>query len=160
MRSARMWAAVAAALVVLATASGCSWFGGDSGSGKNVSTFKLKSGDCMVPPAKVKAELSKVQVVPCTSPHTQEVYASVKFTGDNAGANAPYPGDDTLKKFADGQCAQLYQRYVGVAYPDSSLFFTYLLPSPRSWQAGDRSVVCVVTTTGNRLTRSVKSSRL
>jgi hypothetical protein len=145
---------------VLPLASGCNWFGGGSGSSKNVSTFKLKSGDCMVPPTQVKAELSKVKVVSCTTPHTQEVYAAAKFTGDNTGVNSPYPGDDSLKKFADGRCAQLYQGYVGVAYPDSSLFFTYLLPSPRSWQAGDRSVVCIVTTTGNRLTRSVKDSRL
>ena len=158
MPSGKGWAAVAAAVVMTLSVTGC--FGGSSGSGKNVSTFKLKSGDCMVPPTQVKAELSKVKVVSCTAPHTQEVYAAAKFTGDNTGVNAPYPGDDTLKKFADGRCAQLYQGYVGVAYPDSSLFFTYLLPSPRSWQAGDRNVVCVVTTTGNRLTRSVKSSRL
>lgn len=150
---------LAAALVVLASTTGCSLFG-SSGPGHSVSTFKLKPGDCLVPPTQVKAELSNVRVVACTQPHTQEAYAVVHMSGSVATADAPYPGPAALKQFADGQCAQRYAGYVGVAYPDSSLFFTYLLPSPRGWQADDRSVVCIVTTTGNQLTKSVKGSRL
>lgn len=144
---------------LLGAVAACSPFGGSSDM-RSVSTFKLKAGDCVVPPSTVKAELATVKVVPCTQPHTQEAYAVVKMSGDVAKSDAAYPGDAVLKKFADGACAQHYQGYVGVAYPDSSLFFTYLLPSPRGWQADDRSVVCIVTTTGANLTRSVKSSRL
>ena len=40
-----------------------------------------------------------------------------------------------------------------MSYLDSSLFFTYLLPSARGWEeSNDRSVICFVTTTGQELT--------
>jgi hypothetical protein len=39
------------------------------------------------------------------------------------------------------------------------LFYTYLLPSVRSWAANDRTVVCLVTTTGQQLTASMKGAR-
>lgn len=71
-----------------------------------------------------------------------------------------YPGEDVLSKFADGTCAQRFGEYVGVDYLDSKLFFTYLLPSARSWeQAADRNVLCFVTTTGGKLTKSVKGTK-
>lgn len=120
----------------------------------SVSVFHLKPGDCIVPPTDVKAELSTVKVVSCRQPHTQEVYALVS---DRAGDN--YPGTKQLETFANGNCLQHYEGYVGVAYQHSSLFFTYLLPSVRSWAADDRTVVCVITTTGQRLTSSVKGSK-
>ncbi|MDT5080785.1 MAG: hypothetical protein QOJ80_5422, partial [Mycobacterium sp.] len=67
---------------------------------------------------------------------------------------------DVLEKFAKGVCAQRFTAYVGVDYLDSSLYFTYLLPSARSWeQDDDRNVLCFVTTTGGTLKTSVKGSR-
>jgi hypothetical protein len=110
----------------------------------------------MVPPTSIHAELSSVKVVACREPHTQEVFALV--SDSSAGDN--YPGDTALRSFADGQCLQRFAPYVGVDYRDSSLFYTYLLPSVRSWAAKDRTVVCVITTTGQKLTSSVKGSRL
>ena len=47
-----------------------------------------------------------------------------------------------------------------MSYLDSKLFYTYLLPSARSWNDGDdRKVVCIVTTTGEELQTSVKGSQ-
>jgi hypothetical protein len=143
----------------LLAAAGCS-VGKDAKPGRDVSSFKLEVGDCVVPPTEIKAELSKVRVVNCATRHTQEAYALVDYApADGASPASVYPGDDVLKKFADGACAQRYEGYVGVAYADSKLFFTYLLPSARGWQGGDRSVVCFVTTTGGPLTKSVKGSK-
>ena len=66
-----------------------------------------------------------------------------------------------LKDFADGSCAAEFAAYVGVDYRDSSLFFTYLLPSARSWEQGDdRAVTCFITTTGAPLSESVRDSQL
>jgi hypothetical protein len=65
-----------------------------------------------------------------------------------------------LTTFAQGACAQRFTDYVGVNYLDSKLYFTYLLPSARSWeQDADRNVTCFVTTTGNQLTATVKGSK-
>jgi hypothetical protein len=151
-------------LVVLAVAglvglAGCS--GSSTSGGKSESALRVKVGQCVVPPKVPTTELSSVSVVGCTTLHTQEAYALVDFVAAASAANPDsYPGPDVLKKFADGACAQRYQGYVGVSYADSSLFFTYLLPSARGWQAGDHSITCFVTTTGASLTKSVKGSKL
>jgi hypothetical protein len=151
-------AAVAVGAVL--TAGACS--GGSTptaslgGHGHNVSVFRLNKGDCVVPPTSIKAEISQVQVVPCKAAHTQEVFGMA----DDKGSDT-YPGNGALKTFADGACLQQYAEYVGVDYRDSTFFYTYLLPSARSWnsdQVNDRRVVCLITTTGQPLYSSVKGS--
>ena len=131
--------------------------------------FSVKPGDCFSAPKSVQVQLSTLTKKPCSSDHTQEAYALVSFAPPGGAAARPtaipsltssYPGSDVLTTFAQGACAQRYAGYVGVDYLDSSLFFTYLLPSARSWeQADDRDVICFVTTTGSTLTSSVKGSK-
>jgi hypothetical protein len=137
--------------------AGCS---GSAGSGGDVSVFSVKPGQCFRSPTKVHAELSKIPRVPCDQPHNQEAYATVRYVQPDGTSASAYPGDDALSKFAQGACAQRFAGYVGVDYVDSKLFFTYLLPSPRSWEsADDKYVICFVTTAGGVLTASVKDSR-
>ena len=51
-------------------------------------------------------------------------------------------------------------RTSGVSYLNSSLYFTFLIPSARGWQeSDDRTVICFVTTTGEELSSSVKGTR-
>jgi Septum formation len=158
---------LAASLVVISLA-GCS----SSGGSHQISVFSVKPGQCFDAPGTVKVQLSKLTETPCSKPHTQEAYASVPYVasgpvaiGGSSAAPGPsltssYPGDDVLTTFAQGACAQRYSGYVGVDYLDSKLFFTYLLPSARSWeQEADRNVLCFVTTTGSKLTKSVKGSK-
>ena len=79
MRRVVRCAAVAAAVLLL---PGCSLLGDDDdGPGELVSTFTVKSGDCVVPPEDVAAELADLRVVPCDTPHTQEAYAVVAYAG-------------------------------------------------------------------------------
>jgi hypothetical protein len=143
--------------------SSCSWvsdlFGGNKvDTGEPVSVFDVEVGDCFVAPTEVKAELSNLGRVPCAVPHQLELYALEKYQGQNGSDD--YPGNDVLETFAKGVCAQAFTGYVGIAYPDSSLWLTDLLPSARSWQqSNDRSVLCFVTTTGDPLTASVKGSK-
>jgi hypothetical protein len=158
-RVRRLAAAATTASALLAGVVGCSSAGAHGGT--NTSVFRVKVGECFLPPAKVQAELTKLDKVSCTAAHTQEAYAVVDYkAAGGATATADYPGDTALKAFADGTCAQRFAGYVGRAYQDSSLFFTYLLPSARGWQQGhDRKVVCFVTTTGGLLHKSVKGSK-
>lgn len=160
--------------MVIATSvalGGCSWFGHGKSGTKQVSVFDIRPGQCFTPPTAVKVQLSKITGTPCTKPHTQESYAVIRYSpagsasGSSSGPVATqltssYPGADVLSTFAQGACAQQFQAYVGVDYLDSKLFFTYLLPSARSWeQQADRNVICFVTTTGSPLTSSVKGSK-
>jgi hypothetical protein len=148
---------VAVVLVAAAAVAACS---GGSSRGDATSVFRVAAGQCFLPPDKPKAELTSIDQVPCTQPHTQEAYAVVSYKSPSAEATTDYPGDTALKQFADGACAQRFADYVGIDYQDSSLFFTYLVPSARSWQqADDRHVICFITTTGGLLHKSVKGSK-
>jgi hypothetical protein len=166
-RSGRFRRGAVRALLVLLTGmllTSCSWVQGLFGSdqpdkGVPVSVFDVSVGDCFIAPGEVKAELSDLQRVPCAVPHQQEAYAILPYKA--ADDSDVYPGNATLDTFAKGACAQAFTSYIGINYPDSSLWMTYLLPSARSWQQGDdRSVLCFVTTTGQALTKSVKGSKL
>lgn len=133
-----------------------------SGKTKAVSqsVFTVGPGQCFQAPTKVQAELSSLKRVPCAEPHSREAYAVFTYTPPAGTSADTYPGSDVLSTFAKGACAQRYRPYVGVDYLDSSLFFTYLFPSARSWeQDGDRKIICFVTTTGAPLQGSVKGSK-
>jgi Septum formation len=159
-------ARVAGLCAVLLLASGC-WTSSVFGSKTtvpttSVSVFKVEIGQCFnPPPGAPKLELSDLTAIPCTAPHNQEAYAALVYKAPAGGDDSIYPGNDALAAFANGSCAQAFQGYVGVSYLDSSLFFTYLLPSARSWEQGDdRTVLCFVTTTGKPLVVSVKGSKM
>jgi len=155
---------------VALVASGCGLFGDDD-DGKGVSVFSAKPGQCFLAPKDVQAQISDLQNVPCSTPHDRELYATVQYAAPGAAASASasstaapvdsstYPGDDALKAYAEATCAQRFSAYVGVDYLDSSLFFTYLAPSPRSWQEDDRAVLCFASSAGKPLTKSVKGSK-
>lgn len=161
------WITVSVAVILLA-AAGCSKA---KNVPHNISVFSVRPGQCFAAPSSVKVQLSTLKETPCSKPHTQEAYAVVTYEAASGGGptvsstgvslGSSYPGGDVLTTFAQGVCAQRYGPYVGRDYLDSKLFFTYLLPSARSWtQADDRNVICFVTTTGSTLTSSVKGSKL
>ncbi|MGN6331218.1 MAG: septum formation family protein [Motilibacteraceae bacterium] len=158
MRHRRLVSAGATVLAV-GLLGGCSWPWQHSDS-TPVSVLEVEVGQCFTPPKQVVDQLSDLQSVPCTSAHTLEAYAAVPYQAQGtASARADYPGDAALTTFADGACAARYADYVGIDYRDSSFFYTYLLPSPRSWQDKDRTVDCFITTTGQPLTSSLKGAK-
>jgi hypothetical protein len=134
-------------------------FGDDGPKGAEVSVFEVTVGQCFATPQVVKAELANIESVPCDAPHRQEAYALVDYVPPSGVDGDAYPGDAALASYADAICAQNFEKYVGVSYLNSSLYFTYLVPSARGWQeSNDRSVICFVTTTGQELTSSVQGT--
>ena len=159
----RRWVGAGVLGVVVALAvSGCSWFGGDGTKSTSTSVFDVAVGDCFLAPEKITVQLTDLSKVDCATPHQQESYALPVYTDPGTDKTpTTFPGDAALKSFADGSCAQEFQDYVGVDYRDSSLFFTYLVPSARSWEQNeDHTVICFVTTTGQTLTSSVQGTGL
>ena len=140
---------VVAALIATLVMAGCS--GSGIGSTGSQSVFHLKPGTCVVPPSNIKAEITDLKTVKCTVPHTQEVYAGVL----DPTTDSNYPGAQVLSTFANANCIQQFKAYTGIDYRDSPYFFTYLLPSVRSWAASDRCVVCLVIGTQGPITHSV-----
>jgi len=156
--SVRRRVAAGTTLLLLPLLSGCGLFGDDDGEG--VSVFSIKPGQCFEGQSEVKAQLSELTELDCGEKHAQESYAVIPYQAADGAAPDTYPGDDALNSFAEGACAGAYRDYVGIDYLDSSLFYTYLVPSARSWEDDDRSVVCFVTTAGEPLQGSVKGSKL
>jgi hypothetical protein len=146
---------VVAALPALA---GCGLFGDDD-EGEGVSVFSIEPGQCFEGQDEVKAQLSELTEVDCDEDHAQEAYASLEYVPTDGEAPDTYPGDDALTKFADGACAGAFGEYVGVDYLDSGLFYTFLLPSARSWEDDDRHVICFLTTAGEPLRGSAQGSK-
>src|SRR6478752_1419353 len=145
--------------------TGCGWFSGltsdDAAKPVEVSVFDVTVEQSFAAQKEVQAEIATLDAIPCNGPHRQEAYAIVAYQPPAGVQGDAFPGDANLKSYADAKCAEQFEKYVGISYLDSSLFFTYLLPSARGWeQSDDRSVVCFVTTTGADLTSSVKESKL
>lgn len=154
----RRLARAVAVLALVPATSACSVFGTGTSDG---SVFAIEPGECFLAPAEVTALISELDQVACDEAHDQEAYAVVDFAHADPEAKADvFPGDDVLTSFAEGACAQEFRDYVGVDYLDSSLFYTYLLPSPRSWQETDRSVICFVIDSGRPMTGSVAGTKL
>lgn len=157
---ARRLAAATAVVACAPMLGGCGFlglFGDDDGDG--VSVFSIEPGQCFEGQTEVKAQLSELTEVDCDEEHAQESYAVVEYQDSGGETPDTYPGDDALTKFAEGACAGAYGEYVGVDYLDSELFYTYLVPSARSWEDDDRSTICFVTTAGEPLTGSVEGSK-
>jgi hypothetical protein len=147
------------------TLSGCGWVSGwfgndDTPKPQAVSVFKVAVGQCFATPEKPQTEITDLQAVPCDGPHRQEAYASLAYQQPAGVQGDAYPGDALLANYANAACAEAFQPYVGVSYLNSSLYFTFLVPSARGWQeSDDRAVICFATTTGEELTASVKGTR-
>ncbi|WP_170219498.1 septum formation family protein [Nocardioides litoris] len=150
----RRVAAVAVVVGLVPSLGGCGLFGGDDGE---EGVQSIEPGQCFQVPSEVKEQLADLDEVPCDEPHDREAFAVIGYEPPDDETDADvFPGDDTLTRYADGRCASAFGDYTGTPYLDSDLYFTYLLPSPRSWQSGDRDVVCFAFDPGRRLDRSVR----
>jgi hypothetical protein len=105
---------------------------------EEVDVFDLKVGDCLADSAPPGEEVSSVQSVPCSEPHSEEIYAAVTLPeGD-------FPGTEAMDAQADELCAAEFESFVGLPYEESVLYLTYLTPTRESWSEGDREVICSV----------------
>jgi hypothetical protein len=57
-----------------------------------------------------------------------------------------YPGEEALGSFAQVECLSAFEPFVGVSAFDSSLSYTWIVPSLDGWnKEDDRTVLCVLT---------------
>lgn len=97
-------------------------------------------GTCLDVTDDLGAEVTKLPVIDCDLPHTDEIYAVVDYD-----VNDVFPGLEALETFAQQVCVREFEPYVGVSAFDSTLNFTYLTPTLGSWNDhDDRAVLCVL----------------
>ena len=81
-------------------------------------------------------EVGDVPIVECDGPHDNEVYALFDIEGEE------HPGAEAVEAAALDGCFDRFASYVGREYETSRFDFAWLTPTPRSWEEGDREVVC------------------
>jgi hypothetical protein len=113
-------------------------FASEDAQAEDTDVFTLAIGDCFnnLPDSE---SVSSVGVVDCATSHDYEVYSE----GSIADADA-FPGDDSVSTDADNICFNSYEAFVGVSYDESTLDYSYLLPTEDSWANGDRLVSCLI----------------
>lgn len=152
MRTKRTLALAGTAVALSIALSGCSALNGIMGGGNdaqrdeddnvteeaNIDVFSLKVGDCM-PASDSTGEITDVDVVPCSEPHTDEVFFEFEL------ADGDLPSDDEIMAEVEAECVPAFTEFVGIDYYESTLDFWWMTPTEDTWtQANDRLVQCII----------------
>jgi len=137
----RRRAASAIALLLVLTACGGDDLRDDAGrivTAGAWSVFDLRPGDCIGDTSGLTGETDELPLVPCETPHTQEVFALARHPEE------AYPGAGAVAAFADRTCLSALDTLLGLTI-DDGIAFSYLLPTSEGWDRdGDRTIVCVL----------------
>jgi len=102
-----------------------------------------QAGACLrgdLPNTSAAAWPDPVLQVPCTYPHTDEVfYANASFWP----VSASYPGAEVITADSAQQCDTQFLQYVGVPPEESIYNYVDFAPDAQTWQGGDRELACV-----------------
>lgn len=107
--------------------------------GGDVDVFQLEVGDCLN--LDDSGELSSAAVVPCTEPHTEEIFHEFSLP------DGEWPGKEAIDTAADEGCYEAFAGFLGKAYEDSVLEYVFLAPLEGGWNdpnVKDRLVQCVI----------------
>ena len=111
----------------------------------------IEVGDCFNEAA--GDVVSDIPTVPCTDAHDYEVFADFEIDLAN------YPGDDEVSRLADEGCYAPFGTYVGTAFENSSLDFSFYTPTKDGWNNyDDRLVSCILFDPAGELVGSVAGS--
>lgn len=154
MRTKRTLAVAGGAAALSLALSGCGALGNLIGGGSDaqrdedsgqvteesdIDIFSLKVGDCMPTSDTSGAEIEDTTVVPCSEPHTDEVFFEFEL-GDG-----DLPSDEEIQGEVEAQCVPAFTEFVGLDYYDSELDLWWITPTERTWkEADDRLVQCVI----------------
>jgi len=100
--------------------------------------FEMAVGDCLNDQASDTETVETIPAVPCSEPHDLEAYFSYDLT------ETTFPGQEAVYDLAAEGCYNEFANFVGIAYEESTLDISYYVPSPESWEAGDREVMCLI----------------
>jgi hypothetical protein len=110
--------------------------------------FKLRPGDCFN-----SGQNDPVgSVLPCSSSHTSEVFATFPLT------DSSWPGNATVQARAQAGCTARIAGYMNPELAATSFDQEYVYPDQLAWKAGVRMVICEVRSTYGPITGSVRES--
>ncbi len=122
---------------------------------RNLTYDQLRAGDCLQVPDITTAWPDSFPAVPCTQPHTTEVF----FTGNSWPQSLAYPGDDAITNQAVTRCGRAFTAYVGIPSDQSAFTYAVGIPDGTSWSSGDRWLLCIAYQPGGtQIHHSIKGS--
>jgi len=109
----------------------------------SVDTSALKVGDCIYNVSDMGDTVTKIEVVPCSSDHEAEVFATETGVPNNKS---------DIEQF----CTDQFQPYIGIDFNYSDLDVTYIHNDPSSSKTDAQ---CIVYSEGTMVTTSYKGSQ-
>jgi hypothetical protein len=110
--------------------------------------FGLRAGDCI----NSSPNGLSVTRLSCATPHEAEVFATFSLTG------SAWPGTAGVQQQANSGCADRMAGYLNPQLLNAGLVQQFVYPNKQAWQAGERTVVCEVSSSSGPLTGSVRQS--
>ena len=110
--------------------------------------FGLRPGQCV----DTGSSALKVTVLSCARPHDAEVFAVYSLPA------TAWPGASTVEADASDGCASLLGGYIDPQLAAASLTQEFVYPDKGAWQAGERTVVCEVSSDNGQLTGSLRAN--
>jgi Septum formation len=108
--------------------------------------FKLRPGDCI----NSAPDGLAVTVLSCGTPHQAEVFATFTLP------KSSWPGNAAAEQDAGDGCASRLGAYLNPDLANVGLAQEFVYPNQTAWQAGERTVVCEVSSSTGKLTGSVR----
>lgn len=105
----------------------------------DVGTQRLRVGDCFVDPGGVSAQV--VRGVPCVEPHDSQVVALIELPD---ASSSEWPGDSGLAERTRSLCLQAALSALDGNLSDPTVGLSAFVPNQRSWDSGDRRVLCTL----------------
>ena len=102
--------------------------------------YDLTVGDCLRFPDAPWEVIVGLPTVPCSEPHTDEVFAVVTLPN----GDGDFPGMEAIGAQAEELCVAEFEGFVGLSYEESVLEIGLFPPEEEMWLDGDRLVVCMV----------------
>jgi hypothetical protein len=105
----------------------------------DLDAFSIKTGDCFTNPGEA-TDFSKVTALPCTQPHTAQVYGS--FTYPDATNTAP--DDTTMESTVADQCKPFEASINTTFASTNNMYGAYIRPNDDAWSKGNYTILCVI----------------
>ncbi len=110
---------------------------GDFVASGEVGTLRIQLSDCLS--GEATGLIESMEGVACSTPHDVEVYHAFLLP------DGAYPGEASVGESAGNGCYNAFEPFVGHESETSFYDFSYLHPSPESWnQLRDREVFCLM----------------
>jgi hypothetical protein len=109
--------------------------------------FKLRPGDCI----NSTPNGLTVTVLSCGTPHDAEVFATFALP------KSSWLGNTAIEQEAGTACASRLGGYLNPDLASAGLAQEFVYPNQTAWQAGERTVVCEVSSSTGKLTGSVRN---